>query len=142
MGPIRTILLFPLMMTPVVAGVLWRNLYHSQYGVINHLIGLVGIPPQTWLGNPNQALPAVITVEIWQQLPVAAFVLAAGLASLPVDMYKAAAVDGASTLADVSHDHPAAAQAGDPGGAAAAHHGRLQSLRHRLHADLRRPRPT
>jgi multiple sugar transport system permease protein len=97
MGPIRTILLFPLMMTPVVAGVLWRNLYHSQYGVINHLIGLVGIPPQTWLGNPNQALGAVISVEIWQQLPVVAFVLAAGLASLPVDMYKAAAVDGASS---------------------------------------------
>jgi multiple sugar transport system permease protein len=96
MGPIRTILLFPLMMTPVVAGVLWRNLYHSQYGVINHLIGLIGIPPQTWLGNPNQALPAVIMVEIWQQLPVVAFVLAAGLAALPVDLYKAAAVDGAS----------------------------------------------
>ncbi len=96
MGPIRTILLFPLMMTPVVAGVLWRNLFHSQYGVINHLIGLIGIPPQTWLGNPNQALPAVIMVEIWQQLPVVAFVLAAGLASLPVDMYKAAAVDGSS----------------------------------------------
>ena len=96
MGPIRTTLLFPLMMTPVVAGVLWRNLYHSQYGVINHLLSLVGIPPQTWLGNPSQALPAVVMVEIWQQLPVAAFVLAAGLASLPVDMYKAAAVDGAS----------------------------------------------
>ena len=96
MGPIRTILLFPLMMTPVVAGVLWRNLFHSSYGVINNIIGLVGIPAQTWLGNPAQALPAVITVEIWQQLPVVAFVLAAGISSLPVDMYKAAAVDGAS----------------------------------------------
>jgi multiple sugar transport system permease protein len=96
MGPIRTILLFPLMMTPVVAGVLWRNLYNSQYGVINHLIGLLGIPPQTWLGSPSQALPSVIMVEIWMQLPVVAFVLAAGIAALPVDMYKAAAVDGAS----------------------------------------------
>jgi multiple sugar transport system permease protein len=96
MGPIRTILLFPLMMTPVVAGVLWRNLFNSQYGVINHLLSLVGIPPQTWLGNPSQALPAVIIVEIWMQLPVVAFVLAAGIASLPTDMYKAAAVDGSS----------------------------------------------
>ena len=96
MGPIRTILLFPLMMTPVVAGVLWRNLFNSQYGVINHLIGLLGIPPQTWLGSPTQALPSVIMVEIWMQLPVVAFVLAAGIASLPTDMYKAAAVDGAS----------------------------------------------
>ncbi len=96
MGPIRTVLLFPLMMTPVVAGILWRTLFHSTYGVINHLIGFLGIPPQTWLGNPSQALAAVISVEIWQQLPVVCFVLAAGIQSLPVDMYKAAAVDGAS----------------------------------------------
>jgi len=96
MGLTRTVLLFPLMMTPVVAGILWRTLFHSTYGVINHLIGLVGIPAQTWLGSPSQALPAVITVEIWQQLPVVTFVLAAGIQSLPVDMYKAAQVDGAS----------------------------------------------
>lgn len=97
MGPIRTVLLFPLMMTPVVVGILWRTLYHSTYGVINHLIGLVGIPPQTWLGSVRLALPAVITVEIWQQLPVVAFVLAAGIQSLPMDLYKAARVDGASS---------------------------------------------
>jgi multiple sugar transport system permease protein len=96
MGLIRTVLLFPLMMTPVIAGILWRSLYHSSYGVINHVIGLVGIPPQIWLGSASQALPAVITVEIWQQLPVVTFVLAAGIQSLPVDMYKAASVDGAS----------------------------------------------
>jgi multiple sugar transport system permease protein len=96
MGVIRTVLLFPLMMTPVVTGVLWRGLFHSTYGVINHLIGLVGIPPQTWLGSPSQALPAVINVEIWQALPVVTFVLAAGIQSLPVDLYKAAQVDGAS----------------------------------------------
>jgi multiple sugar transport system permease protein len=64
--------------------------------VINAVAGLVGIPPQEWLGSPSQALPAVITVEIWQNLPVVAFILAAGIQSLPVDLYKAAHVDGAS----------------------------------------------
>lgn len=96
MGWIRTIMLFPLLMAPVVAGVLWRTMYHSTYGTINWAIGLVGISPQEWLGSPTQALPAVITVEIWQNLPVVAFVLAAGIQSLPVDLYKAAEVDGAS----------------------------------------------
>ena len=96
-GLIRTILLIPLMMTPVVAGVLWRTLYHSTYGAINFFIGLIGIPPQTWIGDPSQALAAVITVEIWQQLPVVVFILAAGIQSLPVDLYKAAHVDGASS---------------------------------------------
>ena len=80
----------------MIAGVLWRTLFHPTYGVINAVLGLVGIPPQEWLGSPSQALPAVITVEIWQNLPVVAFVLAAGIQSLPVDLYKAAHVDGAS----------------------------------------------
>jgi multiple sugar transport system permease protein len=97
MGWIRTIMLFPLMLAPVVAGVLWRTLFHSTYGVINWAIGKVGIPPQEWLGSPSQALPAVIAVEIWQNLPVVTFVLAAGIQSLPVDLYKAAQVDGASS---------------------------------------------
>lgn len=96
MGWIRTIMLFPLMLAPVVAGVLWRTLFHSTYGVINWAIGIVGIPPQEWLGSPSQALPAVITVEIWQNLPVVTFILAAGIQSLPVDLYKTAQVDGAS----------------------------------------------
>lgn len=96
MGFIRTIMLFPLMLAPVVAGVLWRTLFQSSYGVINWVIGLVGIPAQPWLGSPSQALPAVIAVEIWQNLPVVTFILAAGIQSLPVDLYKAAQVDGAS----------------------------------------------
>lgn len=95
-GIIRTMLLIPLMMTPVVAGVLWRTLYHSTYGAINWFIGLVGIAPQTWTGDPKQALAAVIVVEIWQQLPIVVFILAAGIQSLPLDLYKAAWVDGAS----------------------------------------------
>jgi multiple sugar transport system permease protein len=96
MAVVRTVLLFPLMMAPVVAGVLWRSLFHSSYGVINYVLGLVGIPDQVWLGSATMALPAVITVEVWQNLPVVAFVLAAGIQSLPVDLYKAALVDGAS----------------------------------------------
>ncbi len=76
---------------------LWRTLFQSSYGVINWAIGLVGIPPQEWLGSPTQALPAVITVEVWQNLPVVTFILAAGIQSLPVDLYKAAQVDGASS---------------------------------------------
>jgi multiple sugar transport system permease protein len=96
MGVIRTGFLVPMMMTPVVAGVLWRTIYHPQYGITNWLLWLVGLPTQAWLGDPNMAMPAVIGVEIWQQLPVATFILAAGIQSLPTDLYKAAEVDGSS----------------------------------------------
>ncbi len=77
--------------------VLWRTLYHSEYGAINFFINLFGIPSQTFIADPKQALASVIAVEVWQQLPVVAFILAAGIQSLPVDLYKAARVDGASS---------------------------------------------
>ena len=96
MGLIRTVLLIPLMMTPVVVGVLWRTLYHTTYGAVNFFLNLVGIASQPFVGDPKQALASVIVVEIWQQLPVVVFILAAGIQSLPVDLYKAARVDGAS----------------------------------------------
>lgn len=95
-GLIRTVLLIPLMMTPVVVGVLWRTLFHTSYGAINFFLNLVGIATQPFVGDPKQALPSVIAVEIWQQLPVVVFILAAGIQSLPIDLYKAARVDGAS----------------------------------------------
>jgi len=92
----RTAILIPLMMTPVVAGVLWRFLLNPEYGVINYFIGLFGVKNITWLAKPKTAFIAILIVEIWQQLPVVIFVLAAGISSLPVDIYEAAQVDGAT----------------------------------------------
>ncbi len=97
-GTVRTALLVPVMMTPVVAGVLWRSLFHSTYGVINFGLSFIGIPAQEWLGSASQALAAVITVEIWQQLPVVIFVIAAGIQSLPGEVFDAAKVDGATAV--------------------------------------------
>lgn len=97
-GVFRVFMFIPLMIAPVVVGILWRNLYHASYGVINFFISFLGIPPQTWLGSATQALPAVIVVEIWQQLPVFAFILAAGIASIPTELNKAALVDGCGRM--------------------------------------------
>jgi multiple sugar transport system permease protein len=94
---LRTALMVPIMMTPVVVGVLWRTLFNSSYGVINYLLSLVHVPPQLWLGSPSQALPAVIVVEIWQGLPVVTFIVAAGIQALPLDIFEQARIDGASS---------------------------------------------
>lgn len=91
---LRVSLLIPLMVTPVVAGILWRLMYNPAYGIINYFISLFGIQPQTWLGSIAQALPAVINVEIWQQLPVFTFILAAGIMAIPNEVYEAGMVDG------------------------------------------------
>jgi len=102
-GMFRVLMLVPMMITPVVVGILWRNLYNSSYGAINFFISFLGIPPQTWLGSATQALPAVIVVEIWQQLPVFAFILAAGIASIPTELNKAALVDGCGRMRIFRH---------------------------------------
>jgi len=93
---LRGFFLIPLMMTPVVAGTLWRTLFSSLYGPINYFLNLIGIPGQEWLCSATLALPSIMAVEVWQQTPIVIFILAAGIQSLPVDIYKSASVDGAS----------------------------------------------
>lgn len=97
-GIARVALLLPFMLAPVAAGVLWRTLFNLSWGPIDWFLGQVGIPPQEFLASSSQALAAVIAVEVWQQVPPVAFVIAAGISSLPPEIYRAAAVDGASAL--------------------------------------------
>jgi multiple sugar transport system permease protein len=95
LGVVRTILLIPVMIAPVVVGILWRTLYHTDYGPVNDLLTTLGLPGREWLGDPANALSSVILVEVWQQTPVVTLILAAGLASIPVELGEAARVDGA-----------------------------------------------
>jgi len=96
MQHLRGFFLVPMMMTPVVAGTLWRTMYNSIYGPLNYFLSLVGLPPQEWLGSAKMALPSIMMVEVWQMTPIVIFILAAGIQALPVDIYKSAEVDGAS----------------------------------------------
>jgi len=92
----RVALLMPLMMTPVVVGVLWRFLLNPEYGVIDFLVQGLGGPGVTWLAGRSTAFASILIVEVWQQLPVAIFILAAGISSLPDGIFEAADIDGAS----------------------------------------------
>jgi len=98
MGVARTALLIPMMMTPIVIGNLWRIIFHAVYGPINYFLNVLGFSSYTWLSNPQSAMVALIVVEIWWQLPISIFVLAAGIQSLPINIYEAAEVDGSSKL--------------------------------------------
>jgi multiple sugar transport system permease protein len=95
-GILRVVLLLSFIMAPVAAGVLWRTLYNVSWGPINYFIELLGFPRQEFLASTVQALGAVIAVEVWQQVPPVAFVVAAGISSVPTEIYRAAAVDGAN----------------------------------------------
>lgn len=92
------ILLMPLLINPVVVGLIWRMLLHAELGIVNYVIGLVGIPAVNWLGNPDIAFWTVVMVDIWHQISFMAILLLAGLAALPREPYEAARMDGASAL--------------------------------------------
>lgn len=95
-GVVRTIVLLPLVATPVAVGMMWRLLFEPNIGFVNEMLGWVGIPPQPWLADPATSLPTLIFVDIWQWTPMVALILLAGLTSLSDEPQEAARVDGAN----------------------------------------------
>lgn len=93
-GVFRTLLVIPMMITPVVAAFCWKLLLDPDHGVINDLIAQHIV----WLGRPDTALLSVGIVNVWQNAPYVAILLLAGLRSLPPEPVEAARIDGASTL--------------------------------------------
>ncbi len=91
-GLFRTLLVVPMMITPVVAAFCWKLLLDPDHGVINFFIGQHIV----WLGRPDTALLSVAVVNVWQNAPYVAILLLAGLRSLPHEPIEAASIDGAS----------------------------------------------
>lgn len=95
-GFLRTTLIVPAIMTPIVVGIIWRLMYNPDLGMLNYLLSLIGLPPVNWTGMPMSALPSVMMADIWEWTPFMALILLAGLQALPREPYEAAVVDGAS----------------------------------------------
>jgi len=98
-GFFRTVLVVPMMMTPIVAAFCWRLLLDPSNGVINYWIGAHIV----WLGQPGTARLSVAIVNVWQNAPYVAILLLAGLRSLPHEPMEAAAIDGASRVQTFWH---------------------------------------
>jgi multiple sugar transport system permease protein len=92
----RTILMIPLLATPVAVGVVWLLILDPTVGIANALLGLVGIPPQPFLGSVAQSLPTLVLIDVWQWTPMMTLLLLAGLTTLPEEPEEAALVDGAT----------------------------------------------
>ncbi|ABR61287.1 ABC transporter permease subunit [Sinorhizobium medicae] len=97
-GIIRSLMILPLATSAAVTGLFWRYLYDTQFGLINHFLGLVGLPEPNWLGDYTIALWSVILFDVWQWTPFVALIALAGLQALPKEPFEAAELDGASTF--------------------------------------------
>jgi multiple sugar transport system permease protein len=87
------VLILPLMIAPVIAGVIWGLMFNPQFGVLNHVLGLGST--FDWLGE-GRALWSVVLVDVWIFTPFVAILVLAGIRSLPKEPFEASAVDGAS----------------------------------------------
>jgi len=96
-GIVRSLLILPIASAPAAVGLVWRYMYHPDFGVYNGILKALGLPEQNWLGDVRLAMPSVIVFDIWQWTPFVALIVLAGLQSLPKEPFEAAELDGAST---------------------------------------------
>ena len=102
-GLFRTLLFLPVVTSLVAVAVVWRYVYHPRFGLLNYGLGLLGIAPRDWLGDPALALPAIIVLAVWKNFGFNMVVLMAGLQSIRSTLYEAASIDGAGRLAQFRH---------------------------------------
>ena len=95
-GLTRTVILVPLILTPLVIGATYRFMLERDNGIINEILALVGLERIPFLASSAWAMTSVILVDAWQWTPFAVLVLLAGLESLPEEPFEAARMDGAS----------------------------------------------
>lgn len=91
------ILIIPIVMTPSIAGNIWKLMLNSEYGIVNYFLNQVGISNIAWL-NANLAFTSVVISDVWQWTPFVALISYAGLCSLPSDQYEAARIDGGNAF--------------------------------------------
>lgn len=95
-GFFRGLFILPMMATPVAIALVWTMMFHPQLGILNYLLSLVGIPAQLWVFHPASVIPSLVLVETWQWTPLVMLIVLGGLASIPVEPYESAELDGAT----------------------------------------------
>jgi multiple sugar transport system permease protein len=100
----RSLMIVPMMLTPVVIGVIWRLMYDPNFGITAYALRSIGLAPIEWLSKGNWAFVAVVLVDVWNWTPFMFLLILAGLESLPVEPFEAARMDGASRF-QIFKDH-------------------------------------
>lgn len=95
-GLVRSLMLMPMIATPVAVALIFRLMFHPQLGILNHILTSMGLPPFSWVSSSSTALWSLALVDIWEWTPLIALITLAGLAALPGEPLEAAEVDGAS----------------------------------------------
>jgi multiple sugar transport system permease protein len=95
-GIVRSAILAPLVTSIIVVSIIWAMMYHSNQGLIQSILGAVGISRQAFLSDESRALPALTAMMIWKDVGFSMIILMAGLKGIPSMYHEAALVDGAN----------------------------------------------
>jgi len=95
-GFITTLILIPMMLSPVVVGLFWKLMYNPNYGIFNYLLGFGPGKGPDWLASKSLAMWAVIFVDVWMWSPFVMLLCTAGLSAIPDYLYEAAEIDRAN----------------------------------------------
>ena len=99
----RAAFYLPVVISIVSVSLVWRNMYHNLYGIINYLLSFLGIDPINWLGDPRYVIPSLSVVVLTYSLGQPIILYLAALGGIPQTYYEAADIDGASAIAKFWH---------------------------------------
>jgi len=99
----RSCFLIPYVSSMVAVALLWLYLYNADFGLINHILKLIGIPPQRWLTSERWAMPAIAVMSVWKSMGFGMILYLAALQGIPQIYYEAARVDGATRWSQFWH---------------------------------------
>lgn len=101
-GIVRTILLAPLMLAPLVTGLIWKFMLNGQFGIVNKILYDLNLISSRhaieWLADERFALLSTIIADIWLTTPFMMLILLAGLQGIPITLYESAKIDGANKI--------------------------------------------
>jgi multiple sugar transport system permease protein len=97
-GIVRTIVFMPLAISSVVMAVVWQFVFNTDSGLLNIMLGWIGVGPIPWLVEPRWAMFSLCVVSVWRAVPFAAVILLAAMQGVPETVYEAAKIDGAGGI--------------------------------------------
>jgi multiple sugar transport system permease protein len=92
----RTIYFLPFVSSMVAVSIVWRWIFHHDYGLMNYMLSLIGVSPVNWLNDPNWAMPSLILLSVWKGLGYNVVLFLAGLQNINQQYIHAGRIDGAS----------------------------------------------
>jgi len=102
-GLYRTVYFIPVITSINAVAIVWNFIYHPDFGLLNKILDIFSINPQTWLQDPFWAMPCIIFMSVWKGLGYNVIIFLAGLQNIPKHLYEAARIDGANRWQQFRH---------------------------------------